>query len=182
VIRWLTALAFLGIAWAQGPTKPASINIQSAILSTKEGRKAAQDLADKFAQRRAAIEKKQSDLTALQSRMRVGSATMSQQAKDQLISQIDKATQEWNRDSQDFNSDVQQEESQLMSDIGKKMLEVIEKYSTEHGILFVADVSNPRSPILWANPTLDITNDIIRLYDEQNPVATPPPPAAPPKK
>jgi outer membrane protein len=174
----------LGMLLAQGPTKPASINVQSAILSTKEGRKAAQDLSDRFNARKQTLEKKQADIVALQSRMRSGSATMSVQAKNQLIADIDTKTKEWNRDSQEFNTDVQQEESQLMSTIGKKMLDVIEKYSTEHSIFLVADVSNPQSPVIWANPALDITNDIIRMYDQQYPVAAPTPatPPAPAKK
>jgi outer membrane protein len=174
---------------AKAPTKAATINVQAAILGTKEGQKAAQDLQNKFTTRKQALEKKQSDLAAMQSRMRAGSATMSQQAKDKLIADIDSQTKEVNRESEDFNNDVQQEESKIMNDVGTRMLDLIEKYSTQHDIFMVADVSNPRTPVLWANPSGDITNDIIKLYDETNPVAAPAPapatapaPLAPKKK
>ncbi|HEY2017943.1 MAG TPA: OmpH family outer membrane protein [Bryobacteraceae bacterium] len=165
---------------AQAPKKPATINVQSAILSTKEGQKAAQDLQNKFSARRQTLEKRQSDLTALQSRMRSGSATMTQQAKEKLISDIDTQTKAWNQDTQDFNAEIQQEQGQIMNTVGQKMLEIIDKYATEHGIFMVADVSNPRSPVLWADPSDDITNDVIKLYDQAHPLPAATPPAAVP--
>src|SRR5689334_18982559 len=93
-------------AQATAPLKPAVINVQAAILSTKEGQKATQDLQTKFMARRQALEKKQSALAALQSRMRSGSSTMTPQAKDKLIADIDSQTKAWNRDSQEFNDEV----------------------------------------------------------------------------
>lgn len=172
------------LSWAQAPKKPASINVQSAILSTKEGQKAAQELQNKFNSRRQALEKRQSDLAALQSRMRSGSATMSQQAKEKLIADIDTQTKAWNQDTQDFNAEIQQEQGKIMNEVGQKMLEVIDKYATAHGILLVADVSNPRSPVLWVDPSDDITNDIIRQYDQAHPLpeAAPATPTPAPKK
>ncbi len=158
---------------AQGTArlKPAAINVQAAILSTKEGQKATQDLQNKFMPRRQALEKKQSDLAALQAKMRAGSATMSRQAKEKLIADIDARTKEWNGGSQDFNDEVQREQGRIMNEVGHKMLDVIEKYATQHGILLVADVSNPQSPVLWSDSSLDITNEIIKLYDQTYPVA-----------
>jgi outer membrane protein len=119
------------------------------------------------------LEKKQSDLAALQSRMRSGSSTMSQPAKDKLIADIDSQTKAWNRDSQEFNDEVQQEQGRIMNEVGQKMLDVIEKYSTAHGILLVADVSNQQTPVLWTDSSLDITTDIIKQYDQTYPVAVP---------
>lgn len=171
--------AMVVCAQTQAPTKLATINVQAAILSTKEGQQATQDLAGRFNPRKQALEKKQADLATLQSRMRAGSATMTPAAKDKLIGDIDTQTKAWNRDSADFNSEVQQEEGKIMNEVGHKMLAVIEKYALLHSIILVADVSNPQSPVMWADPSIDITNDIIKLYDETNPVApaAPPPPA-----
>src|SRR6266702_6512006 len=98
-IYTVLACVFAQGMFAQGtaPLKPASINVQAAILSTKEGQKATQDLQAKFMPRRQALEKKQADLAALQSRMRSGSSTMAPQAKEQLIADIDARTKEGNR-------------------------------------------------------------------------------------
>lgn len=178
------ALVFAGLALAGSavvsaqtpppagtPPKPSSINIQAAILSTKEGQQATRNLNQKFGPRRQALEKRQADLAALQSRMRAGSATMSPAAKDKLIAEIDSQTKSWNLDSSDFNTEMQQEEGKAINEIGQRMIAVIEKYALQHGISFVADVSNPRTPLIWADPSVDITSDIVKLYDETHPVA-----------
>lgn len=184
-LPFYAALLLAPALLAQGtaPLKPATINVQAAILSTREGKKATQDLQDKFMTRRQALEKKQADLQSIQARMRSGSATMSKESKDKLIADIDARTKEWNRESQDFNDEVQQEQGRIMNEVGQKMLDVIEKYGSQHSILLVADVSNPQSPVLWSDSSLDITNDIIKLYDQTYPPAAapatvPPPPAS----
>ena len=174
----LAGNAFL---WAQTPTvaRPVTINVQAAILRSKEGQQATEDLANKYGSRKQALEKRRSDIAALQSRLRAGSATMTTAAKDKLIGEIDAQTKSWNLDNGDFSAEVQQEEGQLMNQIGRRMLAVIEKYALVHGISLVADVSNPQTPLIWADPTVDITSDIIKLYDEANPPVPPASPATP---
>jgi outer membrane protein len=46
----------------------------------------------------------------------------------------------------------------------------------------VLDVSSPQTPVLWAASAVDITNDIVKLYDQAYPgvAAAPAVPAAKP--
>jgi outer membrane protein len=46
---------------------------------------------------------------------------------------------------------------------------VLEKYATANGYALVLDVSNQQTPVLWASQTIDITTDIVKLYDQANP-------------
>ena len=159
---------------AQVPTKVAIIHVQSAILGTKDGQKAQQDLQARFTPRRSAIEKKQADLAALQDQLKKGSATMSDAAKEKIT-----------RDGEDFDAEVQQEEQKLMNDLGQKMMDVIIKYATQNGFALVVDVSNPQTPVLWADQSINITEPIVKLYDQAHPgtgaapAATAPAAAAP---
>jgi outer membrane protein len=166
----LTALAsgLAAVAQAQGqaPSKIAIIHVQSAILSTKDGQKAQQDLQTKFLPRRSAIEKKQSELAALQDQLKKGSATMSDAAKDKVIRDIDSLDKSIKRDGEDFDADVQQEEGKIMNDLGQKMMDVIIKYANQNGFAMVVDVSNPQTPVLWADQTINITEPIVKLYDQ----------------
>ena len=72
------ALGMSVLAHAQTATKVAIIHVQNAILSTKEGQKAANDLTTKFAPKKAELDKKQADLAGIQDQLRKGSATMSE--------------------------------------------------------------------------------------------------------
>jgi outer membrane protein len=46
---------------------------------------------------------------------------------------------------------------------------VLEKFATANGYALVLDVSNPQTPVLWAASAIDITSDIVKLYDQANP-------------
>ena len=177
-------LGVAALAQAQGqvPTKIAVINVQTAILSTKDGQKAATDLQTQFSPRQQDLEKKQTELTALQDQLRKGSATMSDDAKTKLMRDIDATTTRVNRDRQDAKSDLEESQGKVMQELGGKMMAVMEKYAMQNGFAVVLDVSSPQTPVLWAASAVDITNDIVKLYDQAYPgvAAAPAVPAAKP--
>jgi outer membrane protein len=164
---------------APAPTKIAIIAIQRAILATKDGQKAAADLQTKYSPRRSVLEKKQADIQAMQDQLRKGGATMSEDAKAKMARDIDTNTKSLQRDAQDLNDDIEQENQRLMQDLGGKMMAVIEQYATQNGYAVVLDVSNPQTPVLWASAAVEITNDIVRLYDQAHPQTSAAKPAAP---
>ena len=167
----LLGVAALAQAQGQVPTKIATINVQGAILNTKDGQKAAADLQAAFNPRQQDLEKKQTELTALQDQLRKGSATMSEDAKTKLVRDIDATTTRVNRDRQDAQSDLDEAQGKVMQDLGGKLMAVLEKYATQSGFAVVLDVSNPQTPVLWAASAVDITNDIVKLYDQAYPGA-----------
>ena len=173
------ALGMAALAHAQNPTKVAIIHVQNAILSTKEGQKAANDLTTRFAPKKAELDKKQADLAGLQDQLRKGSATMSQDMKDKLMRDFDAGNKNLQRDTQDAQEELDQEQGKVMQELGNKMMGIIEKYATQNGIALVVDVSNPQTPVLWASQTIDITGDIVKLYDQANPAAGGPATSAP---
>ncbi len=74
------------------PTRIAIINIQSAILSTKDGQKALAEVQIKFNPRKTELDKKRSEVDALQDQLRKGSATMSDDAKERLQKEVEAGT------------------------------------------------------------------------------------------
>ncbi len=175
------ALGFAALAHAQAatPTKVAIISVQQAILQTKDGQKASAALQAKFLPKRQELEKKGAAIQALQEQMKKGSATMSDDAKQKLAREIDSNQKSLQRDSEDFDADVQQEEGRIMQDLGQKIMDVIIKHATTNGFAMVLDVSNQQTPVLWADPSSDITAEIIKLYDAAHPAAGGTAPAAP---
>ena len=168
------------VALGPAPTKIAIIAIQRAILTTKDGQKAAGELQTKYMPRRTVLEKKQADIQAMQDQLRKGGATMSDDAKARMERDMDSNNKALQRDAQDLNDDVDQENQKLMNDLGTKMMVVIEQYAQQNGFAVVIDVSNPQTPVLWAAASADITNDIVRLYDQAHPEAAGAKPAAAP--
>jgi len=67
-------------------------------------------------------------------------------------------------------------------------MDVLDRYARENGLVAVFDSSAQNSPILFASTNIDITQEIIKLYDQAYPVkggatgtapATKPAPAKP---
>ena len=58
---------------------------------------------------------------------------------------------------------------------------VLRKYAADKGYALILDVSNQQtSPVLVAADGIDVTADIIKLYDENSPAAAASAPAAAP--
>jgi len=162
-------------------TKVGIIHIQNAIISTKDGQKAAAELTTRFAPKKSDLEKKQSTITQLQDQLRKGSNTMSEEAKQKLMREIDQSTKSLNRESEDAQAELDQEQNKIMQELGQRIMAVIDKYAKDNGYALILDVSSQQTPVLYATNSIDITQDIIALYDKNAPAASSAaPPATPP--
>jgi hypothetical protein len=50
------------------------------------------------------------------------------------------------------------------------MIDVLDRYARENGYVVVLDTSAQNTPILFASTGVDVTQDIVRLYDQAYPV------------
>src|SRR5579863_1406435 len=169
VFVWpVLALALTWTAQAQ-QGKFAVINIQGAIISTKDGQKAAAELNAKTAPKKKELEQKQNEINALQDQLNKGSNTLSDAAKNDLYKNIEFKKKNMQREVEDAQADLEADQQKLLQQLGQKILAVIEKYARDNGITMVVDVSSPQTPILYASPSIDITKEIIELYDKNAP-------------
>jgi outer membrane protein len=180
VFFWpVLALALTLTAQAQ-QGKFAVINIQGAIISTKDGQKAAAELNAKTAPKKKELEQRQNEINALQDQLNKGSNTLSDSAKNDLYKNIEAKKKTLQREVEDAQADLEADQQKLLQQLGQKILAVIEKYSRDNGFTMVVDVSSPQTPVLYASPSIDITKEIIELYDKNTasgsaPTATPAP-------
>jgi outer membrane protein len=180
IFLWPVAiLALVSTAQAQ-QGKFAVINIQGAIISTKDGQKAAAELQQKTAPKKKELEQKQGEINSLQDQLNKGSNTLSDSAKNDIYKSIEAKKKNLQREVEDAQADLEADQQKLLQQLGQKILAVIEKYSRDNGITMVVDVSNPQTPVLYASPSIDITKEIIELYDKNVAAAgAAPTPAAP---
>jgi outer membrane protein len=162
------------------PTKIAVINIQQAIMGTKEGSASAASLQAKYQPKKDEFEKRQRDIQAIQEQLKKGSATMADDAKQKLERDMDAKTKSLQRDTQEVSDDYEQDMGKVFQELGNKMLQIIEQYSYQNGYAAVLDVSNQQTPVIWAAPSSNITADIIKLYDQAHPSSGAPAAAKPP--
>jgi outer membrane protein len=163
------------IMWAQSggaaaPAKVGVINVQVAITSTAEGKQAAAELQSKFAPRQTDLDNMRKELDDIQSRLRTGATTLSDDEKARLARQGDVLTRSYQRKQQEAQDDFNDDQQDIVNRIGRKMMEVLDKYSKENGFVMILDTSAQQTPVVYAANGIDVTQDIIRLYDQGYPV------------
>jgi len=169
-----------GTARAQAlaaPVKIAVIDMQSTLLGTTDGQKAAAELKAKFAPKEQEFQRRAQELSAKQEQFRKTENTISDEAKATLARDIDAMTKNLQRDTDDARQDVEQEQQRVLNELGQKMMQVLQKYSSEKQLTMVFDVSGQPNNILFASNTIDITRDIIMLYDSAPATQVAPKPA-----
>jgi outer membrane protein len=191
----LSRVAILGLAFlspilsaqAQGPVRIGVINIQQAISSTAEGKQAAAELETQFAARQQELDTLGKQVNDIRQRLNSG-ASMTDDERQRLNLQGTRLTQRLDRKSNEFQEDVNAAQLERVNEIGRKMVAVINRYATEGNYTAILDSSAQSSPVLFAAKNVDVTQDIVRLYDQANPgkasapsapKSTTPPPAKP---
>lgn len=163
----LAALATaFGAAAQQTPEKVGVINIQGAIVGTKDGQKASQELQTKFAPKQKDVKDQQAAITQLEDQLRKGGNLMSQDKQTQMARDIDEKKKKLQRDVQDDQEELQREQQRVLGSLGQRMMAVIDKYAKDNGYSLIVDVSNPNTPVIYASSAIDITQDIVSLYDK----------------
>jgi outer membrane protein len=175
----LLALFTAAFAGAQTPTKVGVIQIQTALVSTKDGQKAVAELETRMAPKQKEMERKRSEIQELQDKLSKGGNAMAQTAKDELARNIDQKTKSYNRDMEDARAELDQEQRKLLEELSGKMQVVIDKFALANGYAVLLDVSNQNTNVLYVASGVDVTKDIIEMYDKTNPNAPTTKPAAP---
>ena len=159
-----------GAAAEAAPTKIAVMNVRQAIVSTAEGKQASAQLQSQFAPQQTDLENTQKQITDVQNRLNNGARTLSDDEKARLQREGEMLSHQFQRKQDDLNEVVQAAQGDVVDTIGRKMLEVLDKYSREKGYAAVLDTSAQGTPVIYGSTQVDITNEIVRLYDQQYPV------------
>jgi outer membrane protein len=172
-------------AAAAGPVKIAIINMRNAIIATAEGKQAQAQLQSQFAPRQADLQNTQKQIEDLQRRLSEGARTLSDDEKGKMQREGELLTRRLQRNNDDLNEELNAAQGEVVDGIGRKLLDVLDRYSRENGYTIVLDTSAQGSPVVYGSSNSDITADIVRLYDQAYPVktgaaATPAPKAATP--
>lgn len=185
-------LASVGVAWAQGNPPAAGsaatgakvgvINVREAIVTTAEGKQAAAELQSRFAPRQNEIEGLNKSIADLRQQLEAGQGKISQEEQARLQREGELKARQLQRKQDEYQDDVNTAQGEVFDRIGHKLVDVLDRYARENGYSVILDSSAQNTPILYRSTSVDVTQDIVRLYDAAYPVrgaaaspATPPP-------
>jgi outer membrane protein len=152
-------------------TKIGIVGIQDAIANTNEGKKENDALQQKFAPKQAELKTLNDDIENLKKQLQAQGDKLSDEERGKRVKAIEAKQKILQRDYEDAQNEFQQAEQEVINRLGKKMLEVLEKYAKNNGYSVVLDVSSPQTPVLWASQSTNITKDLVDAYNAEVPVA-----------
>ena len=113
---------------------------------------------------------KRSQRNDLRQQITANNATWSDEQKAQAQARGQRLATQLDRKQQEMQTDVNDAQSEVVDRIGRKMMDVLDRYARESGFVAVFDSSAQASPIIYAANSIDVTQEIIRLYDQAYPV------------
>lgn len=153
-------------AAAGSGTRVGVINIQLAMASTQEGRKALEDLRAQFAPREAEMQKLADEIRDLDGQLRAQERTLSEDARANLARQLEVKRKQYQRQQQDLQDEVETARNDVINRIGQKMQAVVTRYAQEQSLGLLLD----GQVVVFAIPSVDITEPVVKLYDQTHPV------------
>src|ERR1700693_127282 len=155
---------------AGGPVKIAVMNVRNAIVATAEGKQAQALLQSQFAPKQNELQGLQKQIEDLQQKLTAGARTLSADEQAKMQRDGEMLQHRLQRGTDDLNEELQAAQGDLVDGIGRKMLEVLDRYSRENGYAVVLDTSAQGSPVVYGSSQSDITQEIVRLFDQAYPI------------
>jgi len=150
--------------------KIALLNVRGAIAGTAEGKQASAQMQTKFAAQQTELQNIQTQIQDLQTRLNNGARTLSANEQARLQRQGQFLVSQSQRKQDDLNEAVQLEQQDIFESIGGKLSDIVDKYGKDNNYSLILDTSAQGSPVIFNNMQLDVTEEIVRLYDQAHPV------------
>ncbi len=155
--------------------KIGTINIEQAIFASNEGQRDFEQLSKKLEPKQVDLKGRSDELDALKKQLQAQSDKLNDEARNNLVKQIDQKQKSFDRDVQDARDDAQSQQNEIAQKILQKMAPLLSNYAKENGYGLILDTSQPwpQGPVIMAGPPFDITKTIVDAYNAQSGVAAP---------
>lgn len=165
-------------------TKYAFVNIQRIAAESAAGKTLAGKVQALNQQKVNELNEKNKALQGSQQKLEAGSSVLSATAVAQLQKDIERQQIDIQRFTEDAQQEVTNLQTQLQDEFQVRLSPIIQQVATERGLQMLFSVAD--SGLVWADPSLDITTEVIQKFDGAGgpaaaaPAARPAAPAAAP--
>jgi outer membrane protein len=165
-------------------TKVGTISMEQAIFATNEGRRDFEALSKKLEPKQNELKGQNDEIDALKKQLTAQEGKLNDDARANLVKQIESKQKSLDRQLQDAREDAQNQQNEIAQRILQKLGPVLIKYASDNGFGVIIDTSQPwpQSPVVWWGEAVDVTKPVVDVYNAQSGVAPPPASSATPTK
>lgn len=143
--------------------KIGTINFQKIFVNSKGG-KAVKALVNTEGQRMEEdLKQKGEEIKALENRLGKDTGIMSKEAREELKWELDRKIADVKALKKKYDRKIQEMQVRLVNGVRKEVLDLIQAYGKKEGYLLIVE----HISVVYAPGNLDITDVIIKLYNEQ---------------
>lgn len=167
VISLVTALALAAPMAAKAEQKIGYVNLQRALNEVAEGQAAKAKLKNQFDQAQARLDKEQKQLQARKEELDKKRLAMDEATLRKNMEALDADLKRVAGLYAQLQKELSEAEQKATKEIFAKMQKVTADIAQKEGFTYVFEANE--SGIVYAPPSLDLTNDLVRTYNAQNP-------------
>ena len=158
--------------------RSASSTSRPPLWAPTRGSATSRTLQKKFDPKRQELEGLNKEVDELQKKFNAQGDKLNDEARGELLKEIDTKKKQLQRNYEDANTDIQAQQNDIANRIGQKLVSVLDKYAKDNDFTVILDVSGQQSPVLWAASSVDITQAVVEAYNTESGVPAPPKKAA----
>src|SRR5215831_2925874 len=175
-----TALALLLPieAFSQGTHKVGTLSVLRAIGECTEGKAAMADFQRQVDAKQEELQRKNTEIQGLQKQLQDQQRTLNDESRSALSRTIETKNTELQMATEDARKEFTDKQNEIFNRIGGKLMPVLQQYAKENNFAVIVDSSSQSSQVVYADPAIDITDDLIKRFDATQPGTAAPPPVS----
>lgn len=162
----LFALALLPAAALADDMKIGYVDLQRALNEVEEGKAAKAALKAKFDRSQSQLDKEQNALKARKEELDKKRLAMDEATLRQKAEELDKEFMRVSGVYSQLQKELSEEEREATTRIFGKMRALIADYAEKNGFTYVFELNE--SGLLYGPPSMELTNELVRLYNAAN--------------
>ncbi|MFZ4714527.1 MAG: OmpH family outer membrane protein [Bacteriovoracaceae bacterium] len=167
-MKMLLALAVLAMSLSTfAADKIGFVDIQKIITSAKQGQNVMKSLEKAFNDKKVKLKKDEDAIKKDQEDYKKQSAVMNDAARVKKEREIQQQIFELQNKTMEAQKEINDMERDLKKPIIDRVKTIIEEVSKKAGVAMTVEVST--SPIVYAESKTDLTEEVIKIYDDRNP-------------
>ena len=148
----------------------AVIDAQKVVQNSEMGKKALADIKAIKDRKQQEIDQRQQSIQTMQDKLDKQKDILSADAREKLTSDIAKSITDLRRFREDSENEIQNRLGTAIKGIEDKVLPIIQKLGAEKGYSVILS----RDQLIYFNSKIDVTDEVIRLFNAQSAQAAPP--------
>jgi outer membrane protein len=152
--------------------KIAYVNVQRIASESADGKAATGRITALREKKEKELQSKNSQLDEARKKLESSGSVLSDSARSQQQKEVERLQVDLQRSTQDAQAEVEELQRELQVEFQKKLLPIIGEVASAKGLMMV--LSSLDSGLVWADPGLDITADVIKRLDSGGTAPTAP--------